>query len=147
MAIRKVCCRPGCDDLAIEGGAHCEDHERERLARQADRKARAKLGKEAKDGAALYASKAWRDGRLTFLSRNPICEDCGELGLVVEATEVDHVKPHRGNRCMFFDRSNWQALCKSCHSRKTAREVLTGGGRVKNLRPHGLTGAGTVFFA
>ncbi|CUH68670.1 HNH endonuclease [Thalassovita gelatinovora] len=130
MAIRKVCCRPGCDDIAVAGGAHCPYHEDERKAKLSARRARAKLSSEAQAGALLYATKEWKTGRRVYLARNPLCVDCGELGLVVEATEVDHVKPHRGDRAKFFDRSNWQALCKPCHSRKTAREVLAlGGGR------------------
>lgn len=127
MAIRKVCCSPGCDALAIEGGAHCPEHERERLDKLAARKAQAKLGREARAGALLYATMEWKTGRRAFLAANPLCCDCAELGLVVEAREVDHVKPHRGDRRLFFDRSNWQPLCKPCHSRKTAREVLHGG--------------------
>ncbi|WP_286905729.1 HNH endonuclease signature motif containing protein [Roseovarius sp.] len=127
MAIRKVCCRPGCDDLSIDGGAHCHWHEQERLDKQAARRARAKLGREAQAGIELYATRAWKDGRRAFLARHVTCCDCGELGLVVEATEVDHIEPHRGDRAKFFDRTNWQALCKPCHSRKTAREVWHGG--------------------
>jgi 5-methylcytosine-specific restriction enzyme A len=37
---------------------------------------------------------------------------------------VDHITPHKGDRQMFWDRSNWQSLCHRCHSRKTAREVF-----------------------
>jgi 5-methylcytosine-specific restriction protein A len=42
---------------------------------------------------------------------------CGDL-----ATDVDHVVPHRGDRQLFWDTSNHQALCHSCHSRKTGKE-------------------------
>ncbi len=128
MAVRKVCCRPGCDDLAVEGGAHCERHEDERKEKEAARRTKGKLGKDAVAGAKLYNTRAWRDSRLAFLKRNPVCVDCDELGVVTEATEVDHIEPHRGDRALFFDRSNWQSLCKPCHSRKTAREVLHTGG-------------------
>ncbi|WP_456243258.1 HNH endonuclease [Thermacetogenium phaeum] len=30
--------------------------------------------------------------------------------------------PHKGDRQLFWDESNWQALCKPCHDSKTARE-------------------------
>jgi 5-methylcytosine-specific restriction protein A len=40
----------------------------------------------------------------------------------VPATEVDHKKAHHGDQGLFWDRYNWQALCKPCHSRKTAEE-------------------------
>ncbi|WP_407496877.1 HNH endonuclease [Pseudooceanicola sp. MF1-13] len=50
---------------------------------------------------------------------------------------MDHITPHKGDRKLFWDRSNWQALCHACHSRKTAREVWhqpTGGGsKIKGI--------------
>lgn len=39
-----------------------------------------------------------------------------------KATVVDHIKPHRGDKILFWDESNWQALCKQCHDRKTMTE-------------------------
>ena len=32
---------------------------------------------------------------------------------------LDRVIPHRGDQNLFWDEDNWQALCKSCHDRKT----------------------------
>ena len=43
-------------------------------------------------------------------------------GRYTKATDVDHIVPHRGDRDLFWDRNNWQALCHSCHSKKTAAE-------------------------
>jgi 5-methylcytosine-specific restriction protein A len=40
----------------------------------------------------------------------------------VPAIVVDHIIPHKGNYKLFWDKSNWQSLCKSCHDKKTARE-------------------------
>jgi 5-methylcytosine-specific restriction protein A len=39
------------------------------------------------------------------------------------ADVVDHVQPHRGDVGLFLDPGNLAAMCSSCHSRKTAREV------------------------
>ena len=36
-----------------------------------------------------------------------------------KATVVDHIIPHRGDDALFWDQSNWQALCKKCHDKKT----------------------------
>ena len=66
-------------------------------------------------------NKRWAKARQTVLSRQPLCVVCQQAGLVTEATEVDHIRPHRGDSNVFWDSGNWQALCKSCHSRKTAR--------------------------
>lgn len=38
------------------------------------------------------------------------------------ANVVDHIKPHRGDKVLFWDSANWQPLCKECHDRKTATE-------------------------
>jgi 5-methylcytosine-specific restriction protein A len=48
--------------------------------------------------------------------------ECLKKGLYVRATDVDHIKPHRGDKKLFWDTSNWQALCHSHHSIKTNRE-------------------------
>ena len=64
---------------------------------------------------ALYRSVAWREARREFLAAHPACASCGRI-----ATVVDHIDPHRGDPAIFWDRSRWQALCASCHGRKTA---------------------------
>lgn len=68
----------------------------------------------------------WRKLRLMFLRANPLCVECQRSGLVVAATEVDHiVAKSRGGG---DDWENLQGLCKSCHSRKTNRENRQGDG-------------------
>lgn len=64
----------------------------------------------------------WQQARAGYLARHPLCVHCQKAGRVEEATEVDHVIPHRGDMALFWDSSNWQALCKPCHSAKTASE-------------------------
>ncbi|MTH76325.1 HNH endonuclease signature motif containing protein [Paracoccus aestuariivivens] len=120
----KICCASGCDDLALPGKPHCDEHATEALARANARRAKAKLGAAAQAGAAFYATPRWRRESKLFLFRHPFCADCGELGVDVLASEVDHIIPHRGDARLMWDRSNWQSLCKCCHSRKTAREVF-----------------------
>lgn len=37
---------------------------------------------------------------------------------------VDHIEAHRGDMALFWDRNNWQTLCKPCHdSVKQAEEA------------------------
>ncbi|ARU02982.1 HNH endonuclease [Yoonia vestfoldensis] len=124
MAIRKVCVAPGCDDMALPGLAHCDEHEAARQDKLAARRKAAKGSEVAQAGIALYRTKRWREAAKAHLRRHPLCRDCEELGALVEAREVDHIVPHRGDPAKFWDRGNWQGLCKSCHSRKTAGEVL-----------------------
>ena len=64
----------------------------------------------------------WTKARAVFLARQPLCVACEAQDKVTAATDVDHVMPHRGDQTLFWDESNWQPLCKPCHSRKTASE-------------------------
>nr|WP_312862137.1 HNH endonuclease [Rhizobium sp. P32RR-XVIII] len=42
------------------------------------------------------------------------------------ANVVDHRAPHRGDKRLFWSRSNWQPLCTPCHSsRKQSQERRT----------------------
>ena len=60
-----------------------------------------------------------------FLRAHPLCQcpacDDGRKQVTV-ATVVDHIIPHRGDKTLFKDRTNWQSMAKSCHDAKTARE-------------------------
>lgn len=60
--------------------------------------------------------------RAVYLQSHPLCVRCLAEGRYVKATVVDHIIPHRGDRKLFWDRDNWQALCKSCHDSKTMTE-------------------------
>ncbi|WP_366881176.1 HNH endonuclease [Halothiobacillus sp.] len=57
-----------------------------------------------------------------YLSLHPLCAACQRHDRTVAASVVDHIKPHKGNRELFWDEHNWQGLCKPCHDVKTARE-------------------------
>lgn len=71
-----------------------------------------------------YNSK-WAAARKDFLFLNPLCAECLKTNLLTSATVVDHIIPHRGDMKVFWDRGNWQALCKICHDRKTATKDST----------------------
>jgi 5-methylcytosine-specific restriction enzyme A len=62
----------------------------------------------------------WQQARERFLARNPLCVECQARNELTPATVVDHRIPHRGDEAIFWDVSNWQALCKRCHDRTTA---------------------------
>jgi 5-methylcytosine-specific restriction enzyme A len=59
----------------------------------------------------------WRRYSREYLRSNGTCVRCGKA-----ATDVDHKIPHRDDEQKFWDPTNHQALCHSCHSVKTAAE-------------------------
>jgi 5-methylcytosine-specific restriction protein A len=63
---------------------------------------------------------SWQKARLGYLADHPLCVPCGERGLTMAATVVDHIVPHKGDKTLFWSSDNWQSLCATCHNRKTA---------------------------
>ena len=87
---------------------------------------------------------AWQKARLQYLMINPLCVDCEAENRIVSAIVVDHIVPHKGDNELFWDRSNWQGLCKTHHSRKTATQDGGFGNRqarkIKIINPSTLIG-------
>ena len=103
---KRPCRHPGC--AALSNNTYCEEH-------------RARYNRRESATARGYDAR-WRRERLRFLRHNPLCVTCRSGGRLTPANVVDHIVPHRGNEELFWDQSNWQALCKPCHDKKTATE-------------------------
>lgn len=84
-------------------GGYCEQHAKARPRPPDQRESAAKRGYDRK----------WRRIRAQFLRHNPVCEDCG-----APATEPHHRIPRSKGGTDHWD--NLMALCKTCHSRRTA---------------------------
>lgn len=97
------CKHAGCRELTHN--VYCEKHKRYRD----DRKNAYQRGYNAR----------WNRYRRTFLMNHPLCARCGKM-----ATVVDHITPHKGNKSLFWDVNNHQALCEKCHNRKTRLEDM-----------------------
>ena len=114
--IRKVpCSKPGCKNYCVAGSNYCSEHQRPKIE-QGSRNTTSEWKN-------MYGAK-WRKARENFLLQpeNHYCVECMKRGCYTPATEVDHIVPHKGDNKLFWDRKNWQALCKPCHSAKTMRE-------------------------
>ena len=70
----------------------------------------------------MYIDCLWVSGSL---KGHPLCVECLKAGRYVKATDVDHIKPHRGDSILFWDQRNWQPLCHRHHSIKTRNEDHT----------------------
>ena len=64
---------------------------------------------------------AWEKASKAFLREHPLCVECLKENRLTPAEVVDHIIPHRGSKKLFWDKSNWQPLCKHHHDQKTAR--------------------------
>lgn len=64
----------------------------------------------------------WREARAAYLKSHPLCVYCARAGRVTAADVVDHIEPHRGDIELFWQRSNWQAMCAHCHNTVKAQE-------------------------
>ena len=104
----RYCAWPGCA-VKVERG-HCLVHAVQTEHQRPNRDVRK-----------WYYTVRWRALRTQVLSAHPLCVVCMEERRVTAATEVDHRVPHRSDPVLFWEYHNLQALCVSCHSRKTQR--------------------------
>lgn len=106
--------------LILTQSTYCTAHQKEKDERKSGwgsdngRPSASKRGYDAR----------WRKARKSYLSINPLCVKCEGEGRTTEARVVDHIIPHRGNKILFWDVSNWQSLCKACHGKKTMAESV-----------------------
>lgn len=98
------CAFPGCNRITDK--KYCEVH------KGTDEQLRG-------SSAARGYNYRWRKASKAFLRAHPLCVMCLAEGKYTPAAVVDHIIPHRGDRQLFWDVSNWQSLCKACHDRKT----------------------------
>ena len=108
----RTCSKPGCPNLTSQG-SYCEQHKKQDRKEQDSRR-----GSAAERG---YDGR-WQKARLLYLKQHPLCVHCQTESTTRAATVVDHVVPHKGDKQLFWDENNWQALCKRCHDVKTASE-------------------------
>lgn len=84
----------------------------------------------------------WQKAREAYLLAHPFCVFCLRAkgitctdtseqweqwskvapGMPTMATVLDHAIPHRGDMVLFWDRTNWQGLCATCHSGEKQRQ-------------------------
>ena len=112
--MRYQCVR--CSSQAKDVGLLCAKHARTPTIEAKPRRYGAEKNK------AFYATRRWKYLRLQVLSQQPLCACCELYGRVEPAIDVDHIWPISHSPSLSTSISNMQALCHSCHSRKTSME-------------------------
>lgn len=100
------CVVPGCARFAV--GRRCLSH-----AVAAER------ARPNRDVRRWYYLAGWKALRREVLRDQGY--QCAVCLQVDQALEVDHVTRHNGDPVLFWARENLQALCRTCHQRKTQR--------------------------
>lgn len=103
----RPCSHPGCTAL-VARGSRCGAHVRTQTETNYRR---------------WYQTDKWKQIRRAQLLKEPWCALCLRKDQWVQATDVDHIQPHRGNESLFYA-GPFQSLCHRCHSSKTRREVI-----------------------
>lgn len=107
----KPCANRSCGELTW--GTYCEACRKKRAQQSESNRASA---------SARGYNHRWAKYSRAWLARNPLCEYCKANGVTTPATVTDHIIPHKGDQRLFWDPTNHQSLCKSCHDHKTATE-------------------------
>src|SRR5262245_33658880 len=105
MPFIKLCSYPGCKEVTTQ--TRCAAHAAEKRLER--------------NHAAAYKNREWRNCRLAYLRQNPLCADCLDHQRTTAAREVHHIVKVSIDPSRRLDFSNLRALCKSCHSIRTAR--------------------------
>ena len=108
----RECAKPGCHFL-IRDAKGCPTHPPRPPGQWGG------VDRRKKNAAERGYNGAWNKARKFFLAAHPYCAACQRGGKVRGANVVDHIVPHRGDKGRFWDRGNWQPLCKRCHAQKT----------------------------
>jgi 5-methylcytosine-specific restriction protein A len=109
------CAHPGCPELTLK--RYCPHHEQQGVPPQEQLK-KSQYDKDRGSASKRGYGRQWQAIRICKLKQDPLCSDCLGAGLVVAATDVDHIDGNVHNLSV----NNLRSLCHACHSRKTIRE-------------------------
>lgn len=100
---------------------YCEVHTK---AKEVEVKVeRIKYDKERGTSASRGYNYRWSKVSKQYRVNHPLCVKCEENGKLTPVFCVDHIIPVVDkDDPLFWDESNWQSLCLSHHSEKTAKE-------------------------
>lgn len=109
----RPCRFPGCPETTTSDDGYCPNHRK--LVNQ-------KFERTRETAVQRGYSTRWHKARKSFLNSHPLCEICLLSGTTTPAAVVDHIERHGGDYDKFWDENNWQALCDTCHRKKTVTQ-------------------------
>lgn len=123
--LKRPCNKPGCPELTNNG--YCDEHKKQKQQQQDERRGT------AHERGYTYR---WAQYSTLYRKKHPLCVMCEREGKIVGSQHVDHIIAVRGAKDpMFWKEENHQALCQSCHSRKTIAEDGGFVGKWKSVIP------------
>ena len=99
----RPCLYPGCYRL-VPGG-YCAEHQPKPRQRS----------QEAQAWRWMYQTQDWKTLRSEQLLREPWCRECAQHGIRTRATDVDHIRDHKGDWC-----SRMRTTSRACATAATA---------------------------
>lgn len=70
-----------------------------------------------------YKAARWRALRLHVFARDRFtCGKCSQRERNTSLLVCDHIEPHRGRERLFWDDTNLQTLCTTCHNKLKQKE-------------------------
>ena len=121
----RPCRHRGCPSVVDNKEGFCDDHmrehRRETKARHRRYNQKRQSSPEERELQRFYRTPAWRNIRKSYITDNPLCHLCSQLGRLTVGTVVDHIVERRDGG-ENFNYSNLQTLCHRCHTVKTQEE-------------------------
>jgi 5-methylcytosine-specific restriction protein A len=109
--LKRPCNYPGCHLLSDT--RFCPTH-----TKQNSREYERTRGNPAARG---YNAK-WQRLSKFFLARNPLCVECLKYGVTRPSEHAHHIIETSERPDLFYNENNLAAVCKSCHSKLSAKE-------------------------
>jgi 5-methylcytosine-specific restriction protein A len=130
VGAKRPCRYSGCRTLVTGRDGFCDAH-----------KSHANISSRANDSYRGSSTQRgydykWQKTSAGYLKHHPFCVSCEAKGVIGVAVELDHIIPIQVAPLRKYDRSNWQGLCKPCHTAKTNRDRVKyglGRGGIKSL--------------
>jgi len=107
------CKKYGCGSVVSILDGYCAKHKRHGKSRE--------LLQKEKSTVSFYNSAKWRLFAKNYKQLNPLCEKCLQIGKTTTTYCVDHIIEIKDGGDLTTD-DNAMSLCRSCHSKKTAKE-------------------------